>query len=209
MGSVGRGGAPDGWKCEFSVGRSPSADSAMAEWNAYFTTDVPYEVLTDLLIVLGTRMAPDIGTAGPQTVLNTLSAKGWIRDLDRPQTTVTDAAFTCSVSLELLPPLIQDDDPRPDQLGWQAWAEPVLGAPYLWCATFSPSVPRDLVAAFASSLGVAGPSAPALLAQEQRPQSPQCRKDPHSPALRRSPRHRDSGSCHDRVGPIPHRRGRL
>ncbi|MEU9947621.1 MULTISPECIES: hypothetical protein [Streptomyces] len=48
----------------------------MAEWNAYFTTDVPYEPLTDLLIALGTRTVADIGTAGPQTVLNALSAKG-------------------------------------------------------------------------------------------------------------------------------------
>ncbi|MEV0262812.1 hypothetical protein AB0I49_15935 [Streptomyces sp. NPDC050617] len=71
----------------------------MAEWNAYFTTDVPYEPLTDLLIALGTRTVADIGTAGPQTVLNALSAKGWIRDLDRRQTTATDAAFTRSVSL--------------------------------------------------------------------------------------------------------------
>ncbi|WP_341846333.1 DUF317 domain-containing protein [Streptomyces regalis] len=52
----------------------------------------------------------------------------------------------------MVPPLIQDADPRPDLLGWQAWAQPVLGAPYLWCASFSASVPYDLVAAFASSL---------------------------------------------------------
>jgi hypothetical protein len=39
-------------------------------------------------------------------------------------------------------------------LGWRAWAEPVLGAPYLWCA----SAPHELVAAFASSLAEPGPA---------------------------------------------------
>ena len=52
----------------------------------------------------------------------------------------------------MLPPLIQNADPRPDLAGRQAWALPVLGAPYLWCAAFTASVPHDLVAAFASSL---------------------------------------------------------
>ncbi len=75
-----------------------------------------------------------------------------MRDVDRPRTTAMDPGFSCSVSLELLPPLIQDSDPRPDLLGWQAWAEPVTGAPYLWCAGFSASVPDGLVAAFVSSL---------------------------------------------------------
>ncbi|MGW7540348.1 DUF317 domain-containing protein [Streptomyces sp. NPDC054770] len=37
-------------------------------------------------------------------------------------------------------------------MGWQAWAEPVLGAPYVWCASFSASVPHGRVAAFASLL---------------------------------------------------------
>lgn len=56
-----------------------------------------------------------------------------------------------------LPAGIQDGDPRPDLVGWQAWAEPVLGAPYLWCATFSASTPHDLVAAFAASIASPAP----------------------------------------------------
>jgi hypothetical protein len=52
----------------------------------------------------------------------------------------------------MVPPLIDDTDPRPDLVGWQAWADPVPGAPYLWCASFSASVPHGLVAVFASSL---------------------------------------------------------
>jgi hypothetical protein len=55
----------------------------------------------------------------------------------------------------MVPPLIQDADPRPDLLGRQAWAKPVLGTPYLWCAGFS--VPHDVVAAFAPSLASPAP----------------------------------------------------
>lgn len=124
----------------------------MTEWNAYFTAGIPHEALTDLLVALDAREAPDVGFEGPETVLAALSAQGWICDLDRPRTTASDPGFSCSVSLEVLPPLVQDADLRPDLVGWQAWAEPVLGAPYLWCARFSASVPHDLVAAFASSL---------------------------------------------------------
>ncbi|WP_405985245.1 DUF317 domain-containing protein [Streptomyces sp. NBC_00872] len=54
----------------------PHAVSAPAEWNAYFTTGVPYEVLADLLVALDAREAPDVGCAGPETVVNALSARG-------------------------------------------------------------------------------------------------------------------------------------
>lgn len=142
------GGLPVAWQLS---ARSYAA-SAMTEWNAYFTAGIPYEALADLLVAIDAREAPDVGFEGPETVLDALSARGWIRDVDRPRTTATDPGFSSSVSLEMLPPLVQDADPRPDLVGWQAWAEPVLGAPYLWCASFSASVPHDLVAAFASSL---------------------------------------------------------
>ncbi|MFE5509438.1 DUF317 domain-containing protein [Streptomyces sp. NPDC056529] len=32
------------------------------------------------------------------------------------------------------------------------WAEPSIGDPYLWCATFGGSAPHDLVAVFAAPL---------------------------------------------------------
>ncbi|MEU7581979.1 DUF317 domain-containing protein [Streptomyces sp. NPDC041068] len=142
------GGLPVAWQ----LSARPDAASAMTEWNAYFTADVPHEALADLLVALDASEAPDVGFEGPESVLAALGAQGWIRDVDRPRTTAMDPGFSCSVSLEPLPPLIQDADLRHDLLGWQAWAEPVLGAPYLWCASFSASVPHDLVAAFASSL---------------------------------------------------------
>ncbi|WP_411141340.1 DUF317 domain-containing protein [Streptomyces sp. x-80] len=147
------GGLPVAWQ----LSARPHADSAMTEWNAYFTAAVPHEALTDLLVALDAREAPDIGFASPETVLTALGARGWLRDMDRPRTTATDPGFSTSVSLEMSPPLIHDADPRDDLLGWQAWAEPVLGAPYLWCAGFSASVPHDLVAAFASSLASPAP----------------------------------------------------
>ncbi|MER6460473.1 DUF317 domain-containing protein [Streptomyces sp. NPDC001228] len=57
-------------------------------------------------------------------------------------------------------PLIEDADPCPDLVSWQAWADPVSGTPYLWCASFSASVPHGLVALFAP--------APTDLCQDQR-----------------------------------------
>ncbi|MFF3332672.1 DUF317 domain-containing protein [Streptomyces sp. NPDC002888] len=142
------GGLPVAWQ----LSARPHAASALTEWNAYFTTGVPHEALADLLVALDAREAPDTGFDGPQAVMAALVSQGWIRDVDRPATAATDPGFASSVSLEELPKLIQDADPRPDLMGWQAWAELVLGAPYLWCASFSASVPHDLVAAFAASL---------------------------------------------------------
>jgi len=40
----------------------------MTEWNAYFTTGVPHEALTDLLVTLDTREIPDLGFTGPELV---------------------------------------------------------------------------------------------------------------------------------------------
>jgi len=117
-------------------------------WNAYFTTGVPYEALVDLLVAIDACEAPGTDFEVSETVISALCAQGWIPDVDRPRTAATDPGISSSVSLEPVPPLIQDADPRPDLSGWQAWAEPVLGAPYLWCA----SVPQGLVAVFASSL---------------------------------------------------------
>ncbi|WCH96003.1 DUF317 domain-containing protein [Streptomyces moderatus] len=142
------GGPPVAWQ----LSARSLATSVMVEWNAYFTTGVPYEALADLLVAIDAREEPDVGLVEPETVLGALTARGRIRDVDRPRTTATDPGFSASVSLEMLPPLIEDADPRPDLAGWQAWAEPALGSPYPWCAGFSASVPHDLVAAFASSL---------------------------------------------------------
>ncbi|MHB9759904.1 SPDY domain-containing protein [Streptomyces sp. BYX5S] len=147
------GGLPVAWQ----VSARSRVDSVMVEWNAYFTIGVPYEALTDFLLALDARSAPDVGFDGPDVVLAELGARGWFRDADRPHAAAFDPGFTGSISLELLPPLVQDADPRPDQLGWQAWAELEFGGPYLWCASFSSSVPHDLVAVFASSVAAPGP----------------------------------------------------
>lgn len=122
------------------------------QWNAYFTTGVPHEALHDFLVALDASAVPDSGFEEPEAVVTALSAQGWIRDVDRPRIAATDPGFASHVSLEMLPDLIADADLWEDLMGWQAWAEPTLGAPYLWCANFSPSVPHELVAIFASSL---------------------------------------------------------
>jgi hypothetical protein len=142
------GGLPVAWQIS---ARTHSA-SAMTEWNAYFTTGTPHEALADFLLALDARTEPATDYDEPAAVLAALTGQGWMRDIDHSDTTATDPTFTSSVCLAPVPQLVQDADPRPDLLGWQAWAEPTLGAPYLWCATFSASVPQDLVAAFASSL---------------------------------------------------------
>ncbi|MFI6056337.1 DUF317 domain-containing protein [Streptomyces violascens] len=161
------GGLPVAWQ----LSARPHADSAMTEWNAYFTTGTPPEALADFLVALDAREAPDAEFARAEVVLTALSAHGWLRDMDRPRTTATDTGFSASVSLEMLPPLIQDAYPRDDLLGWRVWAEPVLGAPYLWCASFSASVPHDLVAAFASSL-----ASPVPVSRRTLPQSTEGRR---------------------------------
>ncbi|MFB6991350.1 DUF317 domain-containing protein [Streptomyces sp. NPDC056178] len=147
------GGLPVAWQ----VSARPHPDTALAEWNAYFTTGTPHEVLADFLFALDARTEPVIGFDGPDVVLAALTGQGWIRDIDHPETTAAAPGHTSSFTLCLLPPLIQDGDPQPEPVGWQAWAEPATGSPYLWCATFSASTPHDLVAAFAASLASPAP----------------------------------------------------
>ncbi|MFJ2786179.1 MULTISPECIES: DUF317 domain-containing protein [unclassified Streptomyces] len=147
--------------CPFELGDLPVAwqvsartcpDSALAEWNAYFTAGVPHEALTDFLLALDARTEPTFSFDGPETVVEAVCAQGWARDIDRPQTAALALGLSAGISLEEVPPLVRDADLRPGRFGWQAWAEPVVGGTYLWCATFSSSVPHELVAVFASSL---------------------------------------------------------
>ncbi|MBM7167087.1 DUF317 domain-containing protein [Streptomyces sp. G44] len=155
-----------GLRVALQISARPDTASALVQWNAYFTTGVPHEALNDFLVALDASAVPDSGFAEPEAVVTALSAQGWIRDVDRPRTAATDPGFASHVSLEMLPDLIADADLREDLMGWQAWAEPTFGAPYLWCANFSPSVPHELVAVFASSL-----ASPVPVARHRLPQS--------------------------------------
>ncbi|GES32552.1 hypothetical protein San01_50390 [Streptomyces angustmyceticus] len=67
----------------------------MTEWNAHFTAGVPHEALADLLLALDAHQAPDTGFEGAEAVLTALTARGWLRDLDRPRTTATDPRLLC------------------------------------------------------------------------------------------------------------------
>ncbi|MEV5506604.1 DUF317 domain-containing protein [Streptomyces orinoci] len=150
--------------------------SPLAQWSAYFTPDVPGEVLADFLLALDARDGPAEPLGGPELVLDAVTAHGWLRDIDQPNAAATDATFTSHLSLGEVPPLIQDADPRTlvaeadaeGPAGWQAWAEPVLGAPCLWAASFAASVPHDLVAAFAASLSSTAPVLRRVLPESTR-----------------------------------------
>lgn len=121
--------------------------------------------MADFLVALDNCDQPAVPLGGPELVLDAVSAHGWLRDVDHPRTGATDPMFTTYLSLGDVPPLIQDGDPHALTLaaddtgpaGWQAWAEPALGAPYLGAASFSAGVPHDLVAAFTSSLSSTAP----------------------------------------------------
>ncbi|MZG16849.1 DUF317 domain-containing protein [Streptomyces sp. SID5914] len=155
------GSLPIAWQ----VSARTDTSSPLAQWSAYFTPDVPGEALADFLCALDARDEPAVSLGGPELVLDAVTAHGWLRDIDAPRAGAVDPTFASHVHLGEVPPLIEDADPlslvaEPDdavRAGWQAWAEPMPGAGYLWAASFGASVPRDLVAAFADSLSSAAP----------------------------------------------------
>ncbi|MDX2908225.1 DUF317 domain-containing protein [Streptomyces griseiscabiei] len=152
------------------------ATTPLAQWSAYFTPDVPGEAIVDFLFALDAREQPAAQFAPPELVLDAVTANGWLRDIDQPGTAAMDPTFTSHLALGEVPALIQDADPRTldtggDQAGpagWQAWAELTLGAPCLWAASFSGSVPHDLVAAFAGSLSSTAPVLRRVLPESTR-----------------------------------------
>ncbi|MER6532131.1 DUF317 domain-containing protein [Streptomyces sp. NPDC001508] len=165
------GDRPIAWQ----VSARDAASSPLAQWSAYFTSEVPGEVLSDFLIALDARERPAVPFAGPELVLDVVISHGWVRHPDQPDRLAADTTFSSQINFGEVPPLIQDADPRslwveleePGPSGWQAWAEPTPGT-YLWAASFSPSVPNDLVAAFAASLSSAAPVRRRLLPESTR-----------------------------------------
>ncbi|MFE4546481.1 DUF317 domain-containing protein [Streptomyces sp. NPDC056785] len=155
------GELPIAWQ----ISAREDAGGPLADWSAYFTGGVPGEVVADFLLALDAHHQPIAPLTVPELVLGAVAAHGWFRDIDRPQAAATDPTGASHISLGEVPPLIQDGDPRvlvaeadeAGPAGWQAWAEPVLGAPCLWAASFAAGVPDDLVAAFAASLSSTAP----------------------------------------------------
>ncbi|WP_073946049.1 DUF317 domain-containing protein [Streptomyces kebangsaanensis] len=166
------GDLPIAW--QISARRDGTAP--LAQWSAYFTLDVPGEVLADFLLALDARDDPTAAYTGPGLVLDAVTAHGWLRDVDQPDAGAADPTFTSHLSLGEVPPLIQDADPRvliveadeTGPAGWQAWAQPALGAPFLWAASFGASVPHDLVAVFAASLSSTVPVLRRVLPESTR-----------------------------------------
>ncbi|MEU5898928.1 DUF317 domain-containing protein [Streptomyces venezuelae] len=166
------GGLPIAWQ----VSARSDASSPLAEWSAYFTAGIPGEVLTDFLLAFDECGHPTAALTGPEVVLDAVTTQGWLRDADEPHSTAMHATFTSRLSFGEVPPLIQDADPRalttePDEtgpFGWQAWAEPAMGAPYVWAASFGASVPHNLVAAFAASLSSNAPVLRRVLPESTR-----------------------------------------
>ncbi|MFE9308147.1 DUF317 domain-containing protein [Streptomyces sp. NPDC006706] len=166
------GELPIAWQ----VSAREDVTTPVAQWSAYFTPDVPGEVLVDFLVALDARDQPAAPLAGPEQVLDAVAAHGWLRDIDQPHAGAVDPTFTSHLGLGEVPPLIQDADPRAlvteggeaGPPGWQAWAEPSMGAPCLWAASFAASVPHDLVAAFAASLSSTAPVLRRVLPESTR-----------------------------------------
>ncbi|MFJ9211490.1 DUF317 domain-containing protein [Streptomyces sp. NPDC102264] len=168
------GGLPIAWQ----VSARSDTSSPLADWSAYFTRGVPGEVITDFLLALDACAQPSAASAGPEVVLDAVTAHGWFRDAEQPHAAAMHPTFTARVSLDEVPPFIQDADPRAltaeveehGPMGWQAWAEPAMAAPYLWAASFSASVPNGLVAAFTTSLSSTTPVLRRVLPESTRDQ---------------------------------------
>ncbi|OKI09385.1 hypothetical protein A6A06_01345 [Streptomyces sp. CB02923] len=166
------GELPIAWQ----VSARSDTSSPLAQWSAYFTPDTPGEALADFLVALDARDQPGAPLGGPELVLDAVTAHGWFRDIDQPRAGAMDPTFATHISLGEVPPLIQDTDPRTltaeadeaGPAGWQAWAEPALGAPCLWAASFGPSTPHDLVAGFATALGSTAPVLRRVLPESTR-----------------------------------------
>ncbi|MFG3099635.1 DUF317 domain-containing protein [Streptomyces sp. NPDC048182] len=166
------GNLPIAWQ----VSARTDLRSPLAQWSAYFTPDVPGEILAGFLTAFDARDEPALPCGGPELVLDAVTAHGWLRDVDQPGVGAVDPTFASHIHLGEVPPLIQDGDPlalvaeagEAALAGWQAWAEPVFGAGYLWAASFSSSVPHDLVASFADSLSSSAPVLRRVLPESTR-----------------------------------------
>jgi hypothetical protein len=142
------GDLPVAWR----VSARPDPNRRRMSWTACFTTGLPGEAVADLALAADASPAPTARWHGPETVIDELLTAGWSPDLTYPDSTLWDPHLVACLTLRTLPDGIWDEDPTPHLPGWQAWAEPRAGAPYLWCAAFSHAAPHHLVADFAAAL---------------------------------------------------------
>lgn len=108
--------------CPFERGDLPAArqisvrtrpDSAVPEWNAYFTAGAPHGALIDFLLAADARAEPRFCFVGPEAVVAVVCAQGRVRDIDRLHTAALTPGLSAGVSLEEVPPLVRGADPRP------------------------------------------------------------------------------------------------
>lgn len=142
------GDLPVAWR----ISARPEPDRRRVSWNAYLTTGLPGEAVAALALAAEDAGDPTACWHGPDVVIDQLLAAGWSPDPTYPDGIVWDPHLVACLTLRTLPDGIWDEDPTVHLPGWQAWAEPQAGAPYLWCAAFSHSTPHALVAAFAAAL---------------------------------------------------------
>jgi hypothetical protein len=142
------GDRPVAWR--LSGRRAP--DQHRVSWTAYLTSGLPGEAVVSLALAADAHSGPEPYQSGPEAVIDELLTAGWSPDPTYPDSTMWDPHLVACLTLRTLPDGIWDEDPTPHLPGWQAWAEPESGAPYLWCAAFSHSAPHALVAAFAAAL---------------------------------------------------------
>nr|WSX81785.1 DUF317 domain-containing protein [Streptomyces sp. NBC_00899] len=142
------GDLPVAWR----VSARSAPDRRRVSWNGYLTTGLPGEAVAGLALAADASPDPTARWHAPGTVVDELLGAGWSPDLTYPDSTMWDPHLVACLTLRTLPEGIWDEDPTAHLPGWQAWAEPQSGAPYLWCAAFSHSTPHDLVAAFAAAL---------------------------------------------------------
>src|SRR5690606_23279879 len=101
------GNLPIAWQ----VSARSDLASPLAQWSAYFTPEVPGEVLGAFLAALDARDQPALPLGGPQLVLDAVTAHGWLRDVDQSAADAVDPTFSSHIHLGEVPPLIQDSDP--------------------------------------------------------------------------------------------------
>ncbi|MFF4735826.1 DUF317 domain-containing protein [Streptomyces sp. NPDC001262] len=135
-------------------------------WNAYFTARVPHELVTAFATALAT--APDVtsGIEPGRTPFQPLADAHWSTDPTDAGNTYYAPKLQAWVTYGAVSEAIEDGNPIPGLPGYLAWAQTDDHLPHQWCASFSPSTPHELVAAFTKALADPTPVLRSVLPQD-------------------------------------------